>query len=140
MTIGQVARRAGVTQSSIRYYEAAGLLPRPSRRNGLRVYDDDAVDRLKILRFFRRAGITIRSLTTMTSQQHGSSVRREVVLGVLQRRIADLDALMIEAKAMKQRLEESIACRCEGVTAKCSIIQADEDIAEPQTKRTKPTQ
>jgi DNA-binding transcriptional MerR regulator len=129
MTIGQVARRAGVSQSAIRYYESAGLLPRASRKHGARQYDDDAVDQLKILRFMRRAGITIRGLASITSQQVGTKVRREVLLGVLQRRIADLDALMIEAQETKRRLEDTIACECNGDPKRCPILPADEDIA-----------
>lgn len=129
MTIGQVARKAGVTQSAIRYYEASGLLPRPSRKHGARQYDDDAVDQVKVLRLFRRAGITIRGLATIASQQRGSKMRREAVLGVLQRRIADLDALMIEVQETKQRLEETIACQCNGDLKVCPILPPDEDAA-----------
>jgi DNA-binding transcriptional MerR regulator len=129
MTIGQVARRAGVSQSAIRYYEAAGLLPAPTRKHGARQYDDDAVDQVKILRFMRRAGITIRNLASITSQQRGTKVRREVLTSVLQRRIADLDALMIEAQETKRRLEETIACRCNGDPKRCPILPADENVA-----------
>ena len=129
MTIGQVARKAGVAQSAIRYYETVGLLPRPPRRRGVREYDDNAVDQLKILRFFRRAGITIRGLATITSQQRGSNVGREAVLGVLQLRIVELDTLMIEAQEMKRRLEESIGCRCDGDATTCSIIRGENDVA-----------
>jgi len=127
MTIGQVARKTGVAQSAIRYYEASGLLPRPSRKNGARQYDDDIIDQLKILRFLRRAGITIRGLATISSQQRGTEVRREVWLGVIRQRIADLDALMIEAQETKRRLEETIACECAGDPRICPILQADEE-------------
>jgi len=127
MTIGQVARKTGVAQSAIRYYEASGLLPRPSRKNGARQYDDDIIDQLKILRFLRRAGITIRGLATISSQQRGTKVRREVWLGVIRQRIADLDALMIEAQETKRRLEETIACECAGDPRICPILQADKE-------------
>jgi DNA-binding transcriptional MerR regulator len=129
MTIGEVAQKAGVAQSVIRYYEAAGLMARPSRKHGARQYDDDAVDQLKILRSLRRTGITIRGLATITSQQRGSNVRREVWLGVVERRIAELDALMIEAQESKRRLEETIACQCEGDAKICSMLQIDGDLA-----------
>ena len=129
MTIGQVARKTGVAQSAIRYYEASGLLPRPSRKNGARQYDDDIIDQLKILRFLRRAGITIRGLATISSQQRGTRVRREVWLGVIRQRIADLDALMIEAQETKRRLEATIACECEGEPKLCAILQAERDVA-----------
>jgi MerR family redox-sensitive transcriptional activator SoxR len=129
MTIGQVAQKAGVSQSAIRYYEAAGLLPRPSRKHGKRQYEDDVIDQLRILRFFRRAGITIRGLATFASQQPGSNVRREIWLGVVQRRIAELDALIIEAQETKRRLEETIACRCGEDAKTCSVLRADGDVA-----------
>ena len=129
MTIGQVARKAGVTQSAIRYYEASGLLPRPSRKHGARQYDDGAVDQVKVLRFFRRAGISIRGLATITSKDCGSNTRRDVVLDVLHRRIAELDALMIEVQETKQRLEETIACECNGDLKICPILPADADAA-----------
>jgi MerR family copper efflux transcriptional regulator len=129
MTIGQVAKKTGVTQSAIRYYEASGLLPRPSRRHGARQYDDAAVDQVRILRFLRRAGITVRNIAAVAPQQAGSKVRREVWLSVLQRRIADLDALVIEAQETKRRLEETIACQCDGDATICPVFRADGDIA-----------
>lgn len=129
MTIGQVAQKAGVAPSVIRYYEAAGPLPRPSRKHGARQYDDDAVVQLKILRSLRRAGISIRGLATITSQQRGSNVRHEAWLGVVERRIAELDTLMIEAQESKRRLEETIACRCEDNAKMCLVLRADGDVA-----------
>ena len=39
LTIGEVARRAGVATSSIRYYERIGLLPKPERPRGQRRYE-----------------------------------------------------------------------------------------------------
>ncbi|HEY7981110.1 MAG TPA: MerR family transcriptional regulator [Candidatus Eremiobacteraceae bacterium] len=129
MTIGQVAQKAGVTQSAIRYYEATGLLPQPSRKHGVRQYDDGAVDQVKILRFLRRSGITIRRIAAVTEQQRKSNDSREVWLGVFQRRIAELDALIVEAHETKRRLEETIACECNGATELCPIFQADGDIA-----------
>jgi len=127
MTIGQVAREAGVTQSAIRYYEASGLLPRPSRVHGMRQYDDETVDQVKVLRFFRRAGITIAGLASISSQQNGLDKRRDVWVGLVQQRIADLDALMIEAQETKRRLEATIACECEGEAKLCAILQAERD-------------
>ena len=39
LTIGQVARRAGLKTSAIRYYESVGLLPEPERESGQRRYE-----------------------------------------------------------------------------------------------------
>jgi len=40
LSIGEVARRSGVRTSAIRYYEKVGLLPKASRVNGRRLYDE----------------------------------------------------------------------------------------------------
>ncbi len=53
LTIGKVARAAGLRPSAIRFYESHGILPDPSRLpNGYRLYGEDMV---AILRFIRRA-------------------------------------------------------------------------------------
>ena len=49
LTIGQVASRAGLRASAIRYYEAQGLLPAALRHAGKRVYDDSILDRLAMI-------------------------------------------------------------------------------------------
>ena len=46
LTIGEVARRAGMRTSRIRYYESVGLLPEPERISGMRRYDADVLQRL----------------------------------------------------------------------------------------------
>lgn len=49
LAIGEVAGRAGLRASAIRYYEEQGLLPRPRRRSGKRVYDVSVLDRLALI-------------------------------------------------------------------------------------------
>lgn len=49
LSIGEVARRAGVSTSAIRYYEKAGLLAEPERVGGKRRYDPGVVRRLGLI-------------------------------------------------------------------------------------------
>ena len=60
LTIGAVARRAGVRTSAIRYYETQGIL-QPAHRlpNGYRVYGEDAVSSLQFVRRAQTLGITL---------------------------------------------------------------------------------
>ena len=53
MTIGHVAKATGIPASSIRYYEAAGIIAKAPRKNGMRQYGREAVDELKALRVYR---------------------------------------------------------------------------------------
>ena len=63
MSIGQVARQAGVRPSALRYYEDIGLLPRPERESGRRRYEGkvlrEVLDRLAVVRVAQQAGFTI---------------------------------------------------------------------------------
>ena len=49
LTIGEVARQAGIRPSALRYYESIGLLPAPKRVNGRRRYDPSTVQQLTVL-------------------------------------------------------------------------------------------
>lgn len=121
MTIGQIAKAVGIPQSAIRYYETVGILPRPPRKKGLRCYDADAIDQLKVLRFYRASGVSIRSLAAIATSERGAAgnIRRATV----QRRIADLEACIADAQKAKRRLERLLACRCHGVRSECIIFQ-----------------
>src|SRR3712207_8962786 len=69
MSIGEVARWAGVRPSTLRYYEGAGLLPSPKRTNGRRRYDGEVLrevfDRLTVVRVAQQAGFTISEIRTL---------------------------------------------------------------------------
>jgi MerR family redox-sensitive transcriptional activator SoxR len=62
MTIGEVAERAGVKPSAIRYYEKAGLLTPPARINGRRIYAPQAMHQLVIILFAKNTGFTLKEI------------------------------------------------------------------------------
>ena len=59
LSIGEVAATTGLRTSAIRYYEDAGVLPKPDRVSGQRRYDPDTVDRLMLVRFCSRLGMRL---------------------------------------------------------------------------------
>ncbi|MBS2019822.1 MAG: MerR family transcriptional regulator [Deltaproteobacteria bacterium] len=111
MTIGDLARRAGVGVETVRYYQRRGLFPEPPRINrGTREYSPDA---LALLRFIRRArglGFTIKE------------VERLIVLRRTHRDTAELRK-MLEAKIGElQRMvkeTQSVIRTLEGLAAHC---------------------
>jgi arsenate reductase (thioredoxin) len=59
VNISTFARRAGISPSGVRWYEDAGVLPQPSRReNGYREYSDADLSRLTLILALRRLGLT----------------------------------------------------------------------------------
>lgn len=59
LSIGEVARRARLRPSAIRYYEKAGLLPVADRSAGRRRYEPDILERLAIIRFAQYVGFQL---------------------------------------------------------------------------------
>ena len=59
MRIGDVAQRAGVRTSLIRYYEDIGLLPEAERVSGQRRYDQTVLRRLAVIDVAQRAGMSL---------------------------------------------------------------------------------
>ncbi len=62
LAIGEVAERAGMSASRIRYYEARGLLPEPERAAGKRRYAEDVFPRLAIIDAAQRVGFTLEEI------------------------------------------------------------------------------
>src|SRR5918992_1339605 len=67
LTIGEVARRAGLQPSAIRYYEQIGLLPAPGRQSGRRRYDPAVLDRLTVIRVGQAAGLTLAEIRELVA-------------------------------------------------------------------------
>lgn len=65
LSIGEVARRAGIQPSALRYYESIGLMPAPRRVSGRRRYDESAVRMLKIVQLAQSAGFSIAEIQVL---------------------------------------------------------------------------
>ncbi len=110
--IGEVARRAGIQPSAIRYYERVGVLPEPRRLNGQRRYEPDVLTRLTVVRMAQEAGFTIaeiRALLHSFPDDTTASVRWQALAG---RKIVEIDAIIARAQRMRTVLEESLHCGC----------------------------
>ena len=71
MTIGEVARRMGLRMSAVRYYENAGLLPKPLRTGGQRRYDREVLERLAIVRFAKHVGFKVTEVRQLLAGIYG---------------------------------------------------------------------
>ncbi len=67
MKIGQLARRASLNASAIRYYEKMGLLAPPQRDGGQRRYPSHALDRVLLIRFASDMGFTLAEIKLFLS-------------------------------------------------------------------------
>jgi MerR family redox-sensitive transcriptional activator SoxR len=116
MGIGEVARRAGVRPSALRYYEGIGMLPRPERANGRRRYGGEVLrevlERLAVIRAAQQAGFTIteiRALLDGFSEDTPPSERWRVLA---REKLPEVEALVERALGMKRLLERGLRCEC----------------------------
>jgi len=113
LSIGEVAQRAGIRASAIRYYESVKVLPTPQRINGRRRYHSSVLERLAVIQMVQQAGFTvaeIRALFNGFPAETPASARWEVLA---RQKLAEVNALIRRAKVMKRVLEEELLrCRC----------------------------
>ena len=113
MTIGEVARRTGLRASAIRYYERAGLLPKPGRVAGQRRYDAGVLDRIAVLAWAKACGFTLAEVRVFFNGQDTHSIKWQRLAA---KKIAELEAAVERIQEMKKLLERG--CRCETI-AEC---------------------
>src|SRR3984893_4186 len=110
--IGEVARRACLRASAIRYYEKIGLLPKTQRIRGQRRYEPGVLNCLAVIDVAKRAGFRIDEIRPLF-QGFGTGIpafHRWQVLA--QRKITEMDDLIARAKKMKRLLEKADRCKC----------------------------
>lgn len=110
MTIGQVAKDSGFAASAIRFYEQAGLLPKPARRAGRRRYDPSILERLAVVERAKACGFTLaetKQLFFGFREDAPPSLRWQTLA---QRKLAELDELAIKIAATRKLLQRPCAC------------------------------
>ena len=112
LAIGEVARRAGIRPSALRYYERIGLLPAPRRVSGRRRYDQSTVQMLRVVQLAQQAGFTVAEIQTLLHGFAPDTPPAARWQPLAQQKIAELDALVARAQQMKRILETGLNCGC----------------------------
>jgi MerR family transcriptional regulator, redox-sensitive transcriptional activator SoxR len=115
LTIGEVAERADLNTSRIRFYERVGVLPAPERVSGQRRYRDDVLRRLSIIDAAQRAGLTLAEIAPLTGPGNRSADTSAHIRRLADERLTHIDALIAHAQAVKQWLQVARSCDCESV-------------------------
>ena len=113
LSIGEVARKAGIRASAIRYYEQAGLIPSPKRVSGRRRYDGAVLESLDLIRLAQRAGFTIQEVRTLIHGFGSTTPASERWRRMSERKITELSKRIAEAERMRELLQLLNTCECE---------------------------
>jgi MerR family redox-sensitive transcriptional activator SoxR len=115
LTIGQVATRAGVNTSHIRFYERVGVLPQPERVAGQRRYRAEVLHRLSIIDVAQRAGLTLEEIAPLTGPENRSADASRHIRRIAGENLPRIDALIARAQAVRHWLHVAQSCDCESV-------------------------
>jgi len=115
LTIGELARRAGMSTSAIRYYESVGLVEPERRSSGRRLYGELAVERLALISFAKDIGFSlgqVRQLLAGFPEETPAGARwTELATS----KLAELDVEARRIEVMRAALLRIMRCRCDDV-------------------------
>ena len=106
MDIAAVAKATGIPASTLRYYEAEGLIESVGRSGLRRVFDSDIVERLALISLGRAAGFSLREIGRMLPPGDTPRIAR----AALSRKADELDSAINRLTAMRDGLRHAAVC------------------------------
>src|SRR5580704_9604607 len=124
LSIGKVARRAGVGVETIRFYERLGLLAAPIRKDsGYRLYPEHVLGRIRFIKRAKELGFSLKEIKELLELWRNSSAPCDDVCEKAQAKIANIEGKIAMLTKMKQALSELFAaCQVRISLADCAIL------------------
>jgi MerR family transcriptional regulator, copper efflux regulator len=124
LTIGQLAKQAGVNLETIRYYERQGLIPEPPRRaSGYRQYSPDFVKRIQFIKRAQALGFSLKEIVDLLDLRIEPDTACDELRIQAEQKIVAIDEKIQTLERMKQVLAELVAaCHQREPTRECPIL------------------
>jgi DNA-binding transcriptional MerR regulator len=142
MRIGDLAKKAGTTMRTIRYYEQLGLItPAARSKGGFRLYEEDELRKLRLIRSLQLLDTPLAQVKEFFDQRQRGRVASDVAPGIsrlLRRRLLEMEKRIAQYRATQRSLRETIEilnccseCPLEPgpeVCSRCPVITARPEI------------
>lgn len=110
LTIGQVAKAAGVGVETVRFYERRGLFdPPPRRPSGYREFPDQIVQRLRFIKRAKQLGFSLREIRELLDLRLDPDTTCDDVKRRAQDKLVDIDEKLTALRRMKRSLGKLVA-------------------------------
>ena len=104
LTLGQLAREAGLARSSLLHYEALGLLvPTGRSAGGYRLYDAAQRERLRVICAYRAAGLSLAAIRELLASKEGEAAH------ILESHLMALNEEVVRIKRRQQTIATLLA-------------------------------
>jgi Hg(II)-responsive transcriptional regulator len=133
LTIGRLARAAGVGIETIRYYQRRELLPVPEAEAAFRVYPTELIDRIQFIKRAQELGFSLDEISMFLQLADGTD--RKSIHKIASDRLNEIRAKIDDLQKMETVLAGLVReCEATGQTAPCPVIKA---LAEKAPKKNK---
>jgi MerR family mercuric resistance operon transcriptional regulator len=127
LTIGVVARDAGVNIDTLRFYERQGVVPQPPRTNSnYRIYPADTARRVRFVKRAQDLGFSLKEIKDLLALRVTQGATCEDVLQKARLKISEIDEKIRSLRAVKKALAD-LADECaspEGPVSECGVLKA----------------
>lgn len=113
LTIGKLAKAAGVGVETVRFYERKGLVQQPAKAGAFRLYGEDAATRIRFIRRAQELGFTLKETKGLV-QLHQSKASCYAVRKKSEEKIAEIEAKIADLEQMKAALRRISSCCARG--------------------------
>lgn len=123
---GEVARQAGVSLETIRYYEQRGLLLAPPRSDaGYRCYPPDAVRRVRFVKRAQELGFSLQEIKELLGLRFRPNATCEDIRRRTRQKISAIDEKIRDLHSIRQALEQlADSCPGKGPVSGCPILDS----------------
>jgi DNA-binding transcriptional MerR regulator len=122
LTIGEVASRADIATSTIRYYERRHLLTADARRSGQRRYREKTLRRLVFIGMLQDAGLSLADIAGILEAQEVGEWK-----AIAKRRLEALDEQIATLTRARSYLSGTLHCRYDHPATDCKVMGAEID-------------
>lgn len=135
MTIGRLAKAAGVGVETVRYYQRLGLLPKPARPvGGFRYYGPEALEQLKSVKRAQQAGFRLEEIAILLRLDRVRD--RHAAHRLAGRKVAEIDQQIDALQKLRHALSAlTLACERGAGNVPCPILEAFRSPSSPESPR-----
>lgn len=125
LTVSQVAKQGGVNLQTVRYYERQGLLTPTSRtESGYRIYQKDAIRRLRFIKRAQELGFSLSEIKELLSLRVDAHTTSADIRVRAKAKLADIEQKINHLEAIHASLARLIkGCQGCGPAAECPILE-----------------
>lgn len=137
LLVGELAKVAGVTADTIRFYEKHGLLPEPARTGaGYRLYDRQALRRVRFIRQAQSIGFSLAEIRRILNLRGGGAETCRCVVSIAEATLEETERKIRELRQLRDSLRSHLErwkgeLPCDDMAGEfCALIEETMDSSE----------